>query len=234
MTIQYNTVLITGAGGGLGLALSRWFLEHGSRVCGIARRSTTELADLSNDFPETFLSYLADVSDEEAVRSAAEYFSDKISGIDIIINNAAVHLEQDRPDLGNLDFKSYLKSFDINSVGPLRIAQYFLPLLRNGTAKRIVSISSEAGSISDCWRDREYSYCMSKAALNMGMRILQNRLKPEGIRILLIHPGWIRTRMGGQNADLSADESARAVAELLSRYDGDGLYLDWTGKELPW
>lgn len=237
-------VLITGANRGLGLALCKICLESAHRVFALYRSKGETLEKLANAYPfsETagLIPIQCDVTDEAQLRAAFNRIQAISPSLDILINNAAVHLEQNKPDLDELDFSVYLPTFEVNSVAPLMTAVSFLPLLRGGTKKCIINISSEAGSIGSCWRDREYAYCMSKAALNMGMRILQNRLKDEQFRIRLIHPGWVRTDMGGSSADLSPDESAQAVFnQIMSAInspvkDEEPLYIDWQGNPLAW
>jgi NAD(P)-dependent dehydrogenase (short-subunit alcohol dehydrogenase family) len=107
--------------------------------------------------------------------------------------------------------------------------------LRKGRLKLIVNVSSEAGSIGDCRRKTEYAYCMSKAALNMGSKLLQNHLQPEGIKILALHPGWFNSSGKGP-APISAEEASRAVLEtILKRHTLDEpLFVDPSGDALPW
>ena len=98
------------------------------------------------------------------------------------------------------------------------MGQQFLPLLEKSGLKLIINILSEAGSVADCRRENQFAYCMSKAALNMQSKILQNYLKPRGFKILAIHPGWIRTNMGGPQAPLPAEGAAEV--EVLLWEDG--------------
>ncbi|WP_304224505.1 SDR family oxidoreductase [Gracilinema caldarium] len=237
-------ILITGANRGLGLALCKIFLVSGHRVFAFYRSKGETLEKLANEQADHNKAHLVpiqcDVTDEAQLRTACDRIQAMSPSLDILINNAAVHLEQNKPDIDELDFSVYLPTLEVNAVAPLMTAVSFLPLLRAGTKKCIINISSEAGSIGSCWRDREYAYCMSKAAFNMGMRILQNRLKDEQFRIRLIHPGWVRTDMGGSNAELSPEESAQAVFnQIMLTIQSPAaaempLYIDWEGKPLAW
>ncbi|TCW60453.1 SDR family oxidoreductase [Treponema sp. J25] len=235
-------VLITGANRGLGLALTHHFLQEGHQVFATYRSKGEDLAHLESLYQKNhqLRTISCDVAEEAQIKQAKKELEQWTDSIDILINNAAVHLEQGRPDIGALDFSVYLPTLAVNSVAPLMMVQHMLPLLQKGQGKTIISISSEAGSIGNCWREREYSYCMSKAALNMAMRILQNRLGKEGFRIRLIHPGWVQTDMGGKGASLSPAESARAVYQRIMETVEEGmpqthpLYIDWEGKPLPW
>lgn len=238
-------VCITGANRGLGLALTRVFLEQGYEVVGTYRQKGKDFLEFESAWnrkgeAKRLMTIPCDVSEEIQFRAVRQEIERKLGYLDILIHNAAVHLEQDSPDIEDLDFSVYLPTLHTNAVAPLMVTKHLLPLLRHGTGKTIIAISSEAGSIGSCWRDREYSYCMSKAALNMGMRMLHNRLAPEGFRLRLIHPGWVQTDMGGSDAELTPMAAARDVYERIMETCGapsispDRLYIDWKGQNLQW
>jgi NAD(P)-dependent dehydrogenase (short-subunit alcohol dehydrogenase family) len=229
-------ILITGANRGLGLALAESLLAGGHRVHALNRHDSPPLTRLQAKYPQLLRCYTADVTDETSVRQALEEISLHTGGLDIVLNNAAVHLDQARLPLEQVDFSVYLPAFQANSVGPLVVAKYALPLLRKGKGKLIVNFSSEAGSIASCWRKSEYSYCMTKAALNMATKILQNAVKAEGIKVLALHPGWFTSDMGGSDAPITpADAAAPIVKLILAPPALDGpLYVDSSGEELEW
>jgi NAD(P)-dependent dehydrogenase (short-subunit alcohol dehydrogenase family) len=230
------TIMITGANRGLGLALTKKFLAGGHHIHAVNRRDGSELLKLQEKYPDGLRLYSGDVSDEDSIRQALDKIGDHVSALDIIINNAAVHLEQPRPLLEQVDFSNYLPTYQVNAVGPLMVVKYALPLLRKGHRKLIVNVSSEAGSIGACWRKSEYSYCMSKAALNMASRILQNALKEEGIKILALHPGWFSSDMGGAEAPITPTDAAEEIARLvLDPPDLDGpIFLGPNGDVMEW
>jgi len=130
--------------------------------------------------------------------------------------------------------------YGVNALGALRVVEAFLPLTDRGTMKRLCFVSSEAGSIERCRRTSWFGYCLSKAALNMAIKILFNHLRPEGYTFRLYHPGWMRSYMGGHKntqADLEPEEAAaKAVPIFLdARADEDHLVLiDYQGQEWPW
>src|SRR5262249_57807923 len=129
-----------------------------------------------------------------------------------------------------------MRTLDVNALGPLRVVQAFLPLLRAGRSPLLVNVSSEAGSIGPAGRDREFDYCMSKAALNMATRLLGNYLS-GAVRVLALHPGWLRTDMGGPHAALDPDAVAETVSERLLGDDpapSSSLFIDHQGRPLPW
>ncbi|HEY8343576.1 MAG TPA: SDR family NAD(P)-dependent oxidoreductase [Bacillota bacterium] len=248
-----HTVLITGAGNGLGLALTKRLLELGWQVFAGYHRSAERLQALTPVAPgatgSDLIIFPLDVTKTESIRKAFETVSSATPALDILLNNAGVHLEDKHTPFEELDFTDghLEKSMAVNAFGPLRVVQQFLPLLEAGEGKQIINISSEAGSIGSCWRKQEFGYCMSKAALNMQTKILHNCLQPRGFRLLAVHPGWMRTEMGGADADIEAEEAAEGIVKLIITRDkgarqdqdldngpGDGLYYDYQGKPLQW
>jgi NAD(P)-dependent dehydrogenase (short-subunit alcohol dehydrogenase family) len=238
---EYNmqkTVFITGADKGLGLSLVRRFGQGGFHVFAGDYLSGKGLKEAGKQFPGKLSLVGLDVTDLASVRRAAQTVAEQTSALDILINNAAVYLQKPVKPLEELDFSDlhFQKTMDVNAFGPLRVTQQFLSLLEKGQRKLILNISSEAGSITDCKRPTEYAYCMSKSALNMASRILQNYLKPRGVKILAVHPGWMRTDMGGQDADLHPDQAAESIFKLsIKQWQlNDEIYMDYQGTILPW
>lgn len=231
-----RNILITGASRGIGLALTKIFLNNDFIVYTLTTNLRNELKELSGKFKDKIYNYVCDVAKEEELINAFKDISKKTDSLEIIINNAAINLDDRKKDLGEIDFESMLKTYDVNSVSPLRVIKHFIPILKKGSSKLIVNISSEAGSIKDAWRKSEYGYCMSKSALNMASRILQNRFGEEGIKILAIHPGWVKTDMGGVEAPILPEESAKKMFDLLLKKwkTGDPIYYDLDGNEMNW
>jgi len=124
----------------------------------------------------------------------------------------------------------------VNAFGPLRVTQQFMPLLTKGSGKTIVNISSEAGSIGDAARTCEFEYCMTKAALNMQTKLLANALGNQGFRVLSIHPGQMRTDMGGPGADIAPEEASLGIVQIATdpTCATNGAYLDYRGKAMAW
>jgi NAD(P)-dependent dehydrogenase (short-subunit alcohol dehydrogenase family) len=238
---EYNmqkTVFITGADKGLGLSLVRRFVQGGFHVFAGDYLSGEDLKEAGRQFPGKLGLVGLDVTDLASVRRSAQTVAEQTSALDILINNAAVYLQKPAKPLEELDFSDlhFQKTMDVNAFGPLRVTQQFLSLLEKGQRKLILNISSEAGSITDCKRPTEYAYCMSKSALNMASRILQNYLKPRGIKLLAVHPGWMRTDMGGQDADIHPDQAAEGIFKLAMKQWqlDDDMYMDYQGTILPW
>jgi NAD(P)-dependent dehydrogenase (short-subunit alcohol dehydrogenase family) len=233
-----ETIFISGADKGLGFALAARFLQAGFRVFGGVYRSPSSLLVLQEKFPKMLTAVPLDVSAMDSVRAAAENVAQQVSALDVLINNAGINLERESVTLEELDLADQRleKTMAVNAFGPLRVAQQFLPLLRQGKRKLIINISSEAGGITDSGRQQEFAYCMSKSALNMQSKLLQNYLGPQGFKVLALHPGWMRTDMGGPQAAISADQSAEGIFALASRdwSPDDPIYMDYLGKALRW
>jgi NAD(P)-dependent dehydrogenase (short-subunit alcohol dehydrogenase family) len=229
-------IIITGANRGLGLELTKRLLEKGHSLHVFVRNRSAELEKLTELYDQFLFCYDVDVTYELEVARACADLADRCEGLDMLINNAAVHLDPERKPLGEVDFSNYLKAFDVNSIAPLKVAKYALPLLRKGSFKRIVNVSSEAGSLSQCWRKSEYSYCMTKAALNMAACILQNAVKKDSIKVLNIHPGWFSSDMGTVEAPLTPEEASKPiVSTILKKYDlDDPIYIEADGTPMNW
>ncbi len=232
-----KAVFITGADKGLGFSLVQRFLYEGVRVFAGQYQANGDLSDITQSFPKTLTLILLDVTKLDSVSQAAETVAKLVPMLDVLINNAGVMLETRTPLLElDLAYLPFFETLNVNTFGPLRMVQQFLPLLEKGDQKLILNISSEAGSITDCWRESEFAYSMSKAALNMQSKILQNHLKPRGFKILAVHPGWMRTDMGGAQADIHADEAAEGIFNLASKKwnQDDEIYMDYRAKPITW
>lgn len=239
--------LVTGADRGLGLALTAGLLERGwHTLAGQYMPDWPELAALAERYPGQLTILPLDVASDVSVSAAMLMASEQVSHIDLLINNAGVGSPTSRIPLEEpQDFGEMQRLYNVNSLGPLRVVNAFLPLLDSGAKKRLCFVSSEAGSIERAYRTAWYGYCMSKAALNMGVKLMFNRLRPDGYTFRVYHPGWIRSYMGGtknENADLEPAEAAEpALAHFLMDergghpVDEDRLVMvDWQGEEWPW
>ncbi len=159
----------------------------------------------------------------------------------MLINNAGVNSPATARSIREpQDYAEMQRLYDVNALGPLRVVEAFLPLLDRGAGRRLCFVSSEAGSIGACQRTSWHGYCMSKAALNMSVKILFNLLRREGYTFRLYHPGWMRSYISGRKnmqATLEPEEAAvPALAYFLGEVgDEDQLVMrDWQGREWPW
>lgn len=226
-----RSLLVIGASRGVGEAIVRRALARGREVTALVR-SREALAAIDPSAGQ-LTTLTADVRSEHELEQAAQRVT---SSFDAIVYNAAVHLEHDRRDIESCDPEAALTMLDVNAAGAMRAAKWFRRCLRPNGA--LVFISSEAGSISAARRTTEYGYCMSKAALNMLTKLLANRERAlgTGVSVFALHPGWVRTDMGGQNADLSPDESAAAILDTLERsLEAPGAtFVDRFGAPMEW
>lgn len=231
-----NTVLITGANRGLGLAMTDILLSQGHLVNAIIRNESDSLKQLKSEYPDLLHLYTGDVTNESSIENAIKEIEQTAQHIDILVNNSAVHLDPERLPIEQVDFSVYANTFQVNSIGPLVVVKHALPLVRKGAKKLIVNISSEAGSIANAWRKSEFAYCMSKAALNMASQILQNDVKEDGIKVLAVHPGWFSSDMGGKEAPISPADAAKQVVELILKpHDlAAPIYYEPDGREMAW
>ncbi|WP_035171972.1 SDR family oxidoreductase [Caldanaerobius polysaccharolyticus] len=241
--------VITGADRGLGFALCKGFLAKGWQVfAGQFMPEWPDLASLAQVHPEKLHIIPLDVSSNQSVKTAAQEVGRIADHVDLIVNNAGIISSKEDLDIREqLDYDDMHRIYDVNALGSLRVVEAFLPLMDKSSLKRLCFVSSEAGSIGACQRKAWYGYCMSKAALNMAVKITFNRLRPEGYTFRIYHPGWMRTYMSGTKnfeADMEPEEAASyAIAYFLSGTedsdqkapDEDHLVLtDYSGHQWPW
>ncbi|MGO4571179.1 SDR family oxidoreductase [Microvirga sp. 2TAF3] len=224
------TYLITGVGRGIGQELARVLLSRGDRVIGTLRDPGQGPAEWRTYEESGRLRLLKlDVLDEASIANAARSVDEPI---DVLINNAGI-IGPKRQSTLDMDFDGFLDTLKVNTLGPLRVIQAFLPQLRRSKQARIVTISSRMGSLSYAKSDR-IAYRASKAAVNKVMQGLATDLAEDDIVAVSVHPGWVRTDMGGSSADISADQSAAGLVALVDRLtmDDSGGFFDWQGEKL--
>ncbi|MEM9372252.1 MAG: SDR family oxidoreductase [Planctomycetota bacterium] len=227
-----TTYLITGANRGIGLALARAAASQGHRVIGTARDpgSADELGAVTSRIEQL------DADSDGSCRALAARLDSE--PIDVLINNAGISPERSGR-LADFDPEAYLACLRTNSVGPLLVTRALLPNLDAGRKKVVVHISSQMGSLGDAARDGNtgsLAYRSSKSALNMAGLLIANELKPRGIACVMMHPGWVRTDMGGSQAPLGPEESASrmlATIATLGAADG-GRFMRYDGADLAW
>lgn len=227
-------ILITGANRGLGLSLASEACQRGHHVLAGVRgpgSSPERLQELVHRFPGQVTILPLDVSDENSVRYAAEQVKSRFSSVDVVINSAAVLLGRDQK-LEQLDMEQVEQSFQTNLYGPIVVVKHFLPLLQQGSKQSIINISSEAGSFAGAYGG-DYSYALSKSALNMFTAQLRHELQPQGFVVHALHPGWIRTDMGGEQAPGDANVAAAGILDIIERKtEAKALFIDHKGEPL--
>jgi NAD(P)-dependent dehydrogenase (short-subunit alcohol dehydrogenase family) len=242
MTRPPDRILVTGASRGLGLELTRRTVARGDRVFAACRNpdGARALAALREAHPDRLQIVPLDVTDAGSILRAAAAVAERTEALDLLVNNAGIYTAAGSGEpgerLGRFGFDDALAVLRANSVAPLLVADAFLGLLKAGREPRIVSISSQLGSLASNVGTSPYYYGASKAALNMLMRSLAGETRSLGVTTVLLDPGWVRTDMGGPRAPLSVEES---VAGLLTVIDGlkpgdNGRFLTWQGREQAW
>lgn len=241
MTRQ-RQVCITGTDRGIGLELVKGLLRTGCTVyAGGIASPNPELERLKEQFPGQLHAFALDVGSDASVQEAAERIRGLTPALDMLINNAALLGDTGKTVEDKLDFDEMQRVYDVTALGAIRMANALLEPVMNG-GKLIVNISSEAGSIGNSYREAWFGYCMAKAALNMGSTIIHNRIRKDGGRVMLLHPGWVKTFMSGTWNDAGTHTPQEAAAHILRRIEerrGElrerPLYLEAdTGNELPW
>jgi len=229
-----QTWMITGANRGIGLALTMELLRRGDHVVAAARDPWGgALAELAAVHVGQLTPLELDVTSDASVAAARQALAGR--PIDVLVNNAGVYGPRDRQSALDIDFDAWREVFEVNVYAPLRVAQAFLPNVEAGSGRKIVTISSRMGSIGSN-PSGSVVYRSSKAAVNMAMVAFGNAMRGSEIAVLLFHPGWVRTDMGGGGADIPPAESA---AGLVATIDASGMtqtnsFRTWTGEPIPW
>ncbi len=232
--------LVTGANRGIGLALTRVLLGNGKIVIAGSRDpdAATDLKQLAAEYPDSVDLIKCDIANEEALRSAAEMVSKRRSKLDVIVNNGAIMPEQGNESILQIDLGLLSRAFDTNVLGQARVIRAFYPILIKSERPRIANVSSGYGSILEREGYDYYAYTTSKAALNMLTRSIAFEFGSKGVISVAISPGWVRTDMGGHDATLSAEDSARSLATTIEKLGpaDNGQFLSREGKvgEYQW
>lgn len=228
-------MLITGANRGLGLEWARQYAEAGWRVYASCRRPAEagELNALAGRHPQLSVHRL-DVTDSEQLRTLQLDLEE--ARIDVLLNNAGVYLDKFMGDLGGIDYEVWLRAFAVNTLGAVRVTEALAGQVAASEKKRVVAISSHMGSIAEIAAPGNYAYRSSKAALNAAMKGLSHALAQRGIGVLLLHPGWVRTRMGGPDAPLTPTQSVHGMRALVENFrpEMSGRFFRHDGTEIPW
>lgn len=231
-------VLITGANRGIGLALARQFHEAGHQVMPTYRQkdAAESLFSISASESQKWFPARYDAAEPDTTTELKRLVDQQLGGLDLLINNAAMNrITSGYPietnALGNLSSNVLLDYLTINAVAPLLLSQALLPIMRKSAKPVIVMILSSSGSISSKDSGGNYGYSVSKAALSMVTKVLAADLEPEGFVVVGIHPGWVRTRLGGTGGFLTPDESASYLMERINRLSqkDNGTLLNWDG-----
>ena len=230
-----KTVLITGASRGLGLEFTRQLAEQNFQVIATCRQPAKAdlLQQLAKSHENIVIAEL-DISDDSSIAKYCLELGDK--AIDWLINNAGI-VGEHGVTVGSIYRENFLNVMNVNCMGSLRMSEALIPNLLNGEDKLIVAISSSMGSISADQSGRAYAYRASKAALNSAMRALAVDLDETGIQVLMLNPGWVKTRLGGPEAEIDVEESVTGMLAVIDTKKADShaeLLYNYNGNIIPW
>jgi len=228
-----GTVLVTSANRGIGYEFVRQYAAEGWHVFATCRHpdSAKNLQRLADSKSVDVLEM--DVTISTSIKRAAAIVAGK--PIDILINTAGI-IGAPNQTAGNMDYESWAEVLNINTMGPLRVAEQFVENVARSTRKLIVSITSGMGSLADNTSGGSIAYRSSKAAVNMVMRSLAIDFAQRGVSCVLINPGWVRTDMGGPNAPLEPADSVKAMRQVIESLgpDHSGRFYNYDGREYAW
>lgn len=225
-----KTVLITGANRGIGLSLVKLYLEHGWQVHATYRseHNSKELLNLAHPH---LICHPLDVTDYLGVSALAA----KLPDIDLLVNNAGYYGPKGY-GFGHTDVEQWRKVFEINAIAPLKLVEAIFPKLQQSQYKKIACLSSKVGSMTENTSGGGYIYRSSKAALNSVVKSLSNDLTSQGFTVLALHPGWVQTEMGGPNALIDPETSAKGLMEVIENatFQQSGQFLNYQGETIAW
>lgn len=256
-TERHRTVVITGADRGLGLSLVREYLKRGDHVfAGRYKTNWHDLERLKEEYPDLLDIVMLDVGNDESVALAASYILSKTFSVDILLNVAGVWMDQNSGSIlsDRLDYQAMMTQYNINALGAIRVTHALIHAILASFDQVVCNISSEAGSLSDCKKQDQFGYCMSKAALNMASCIMLNGCRDAGLQVINIHPGWMQSVIG-DSVDANAphvdparpgsvkfyttpDITARGILKILDepeRFSGRMPgFVNYRGDRMQW
>lgn len=231
-----ETVLVTGSNRGLGLEWVRQYAQEGFRVYATCRHPSEafELQELAARHEQVSV-HRMDVTMVDEIYAMTVELLEK--PVDILVSNAGIYLEKYRDvGLGTLNYLDWIKTFEINALGPVRVVEAFAPNVAISHRRQVVVTSTHMASIADIAVPGAYYYRSTKAALNAVMEGLSHELQAKGIGLLILHPGHVKTRMGGGGTELMPPESVRGMRSLVDGFTmkDTGRFFRFDGVEMPW
>jgi NAD(P)-dependent dehydrogenase (short-subunit alcohol dehydrogenase family) len=228
-------VLITGANRGIGLEMVKYATQQGWRVFACCRNphnadNLFNVAKLSNGQISVHIADMLELSTLQALSYELRNIP-----IDILINNAGIY-GSDNNKFGAIDVSGWLQAFQVNSIAPLKMVEALAEQLLIGERKLVACMSSKMASMADNGFGNSYIYRSSKAALNAVVKSLSIDLKEQGIITVALHPGWVKTDMGGPDAEITTRESVELLfSHLMSlKIEDSGRFIDIDGSDIPW
>jgi len=230
-----ETILISGANRGIGLQFVRHYLAQGRQVIATCRnpQAAAALTELAKAAPDQLRLIALDICDPQSIALLADSLAGEPLGL--LINNAGIYGPKGQP-FAQLEASQWMQVMQTNAIAPLLVTQALLPMLLASRSKKVAFISSKMGSIADNGKGGSYLYRASKSALNAAVRSLALDYADSGLQVALLHPGWVKTDMGGSNALISATESVSGMAEIIANMTQaqSGCFYAFDGQEIPW
>ncbi|GAA5219179.1 SDR family oxidoreductase [Corallincola platygyrae] len=233
--LETTNVLITGANRGIGLEFVKYYLAQGANVIACCRHPSEahELVTIKREQPDKLAIQTLDVADPESIEQAAMKLANL--SIDILINNAGVYGPKGY-SFGDVEADVWQQVLQVNTIAPLLVSQAFLPHLKAGKLKVLACITSKMGSMADNGSGGSYIYRSSKAGLNAVVKSMAIDLAAHQIKVVALHPGWVKTQMGGSNALITTEQSVCGMTQVIDKLDNEtsGLMINFDGTAIPW
>ncbi|MDA1101121.1 MAG: SDR family oxidoreductase [Proteobacteria bacterium] len=230
-----QNIMITGASRGIGLEFVRQYNADGWRIFACCRTpgQASELNDIAARSDGRVTVHQLDVDQGSSVAALKAEIGDQ--PFDVLLNNAGI-MGQRNAARGGIDYDAWRGCLVTNAMGPMRVAEAFADNVAASTQKKLITISSRMGSIGETSATNSIVYRSSKAAVNMVMKILANDLGPQGVIAICVHPGWVRTDMGGSSADISPEESAGGIRNVIAGLTAadNGGFRNYDGGVIQW
>ena len=229
-----ETLLVTGSNRGIGLELVRQYAEAGWHVHACCRHpdQAGDLRALAN-IHANIQTHELDVTNRDQLAALARTLHGQ--PIDLLFNNAGTY-GQDDAVFGNTDESRWIEAMRVNVIAPMKLMETFVDAVAASRHRLIATLSSKMGSMADNGSGGSYVYRSSKAALNAILKSAAIDLQPRGIRVAILHPGWVKTAMGGPHAEITTGESVAAMRRILAdmRVEDSGTFFDIDGSVIPW
>jgi NAD(P)-dependent dehydrogenase (short-subunit alcohol dehydrogenase family) len=238
-------IMITGGNRGIGFEFVRRYLERKETVIATYRdeRRAQEIIALETRGYDDIIPVKLEVRDPASIEACFDVVAERVGNLDVLINNGAMgdnSIDMEDPyahkEFGHLTAEALVDMYHVNAVAPIIITQKFVELMEWSEDPKVVYLTSQLGSIGRRTTSGHYSYNASKAALNMLGRLFSFDLAGMGIKSVLLHPGWVKTSMGGPEAPVTVQDSVGGMLDIIDNLteEQNGRFLDWHGEELPW
>ena len=229
-----KTIFITGANRGIGFELAKQYFKEGFRVLACTRdlNKANTLREFEKEDKDRMVILPLDVTDKNSIDQLNKLLSDE--RIDILVNNAGINTGE--REFAEVDPATWLKVFSVNTIAPALIARSFYKQVKSSDLKIIANVSSSMGSITLNASGGYFVYRSSKVALNSVTKSLSIAYKEDGITVISLDPGWVKTDMGGANAMLTPEQSVNGIRKVLASINisDTGTFICQDGRRLPW